>query len=203
MSSDSPTSSTTPSVLQGRKILVGVTGGIACYKVATLVSRLVQRGALVRVIMTESATRFVAPLTFQSLSGHAVLTGIWQSDDHPDSQHIGLARWADLYIIAPCTANTLAKLAHGLCDDMVSLTACALPREPKPTPVLLAPAMNSEMWANPITQQNLATVDQVLRYHIVGPETGWQACRTSGAGRMSEPQTILTAAELLLHSVTR
>ncbi len=198
MSSSATSSENNASNLHDRKILVGITGGIACYKVATLVSRLVQRGAMVRVIMTEAATHFVAPLTFQSLSGHTVLTGIWQSDDHPDSQHIGLARWADLYIIAPCTANTLAKLAHGLCDDLVSLTACALPREPKATPVLLAPAMNSEMWANPITQRNLTIVREVLQYQTVGPETGWQACRTSGAGRMSEPEAILAAVDKML-----
>lgn len=201
MTTGNPSSSQPgPSPVQGRKILMGLSGGIACYKVATLVSRLVQRGASVRVIMTQAATHFVTPLTFQSLSGHSVLTSLWQSDDHPDSQHIGLARWADLYIIAPCTANTLAKLACGLCDDLVSLTACALPREPKMAPVLLAPAMNAQMWDNPITQRNLAIVRELLQYQTIGPASGWQACRTSGVGRMSEPEAILTAAEKLLSS---
>jgi phosphopantothenoylcysteine decarboxylase/phosphopantothenate--cysteine ligase len=172
-------------------VIVALTGGIACYKVATVVSRLVQGGASVRVLMTEGATHFVAPLTFQALSGNPVITSIWQADDRPDSQHIGLARWCDLYILAPATADILAKLAAGICDDVVSLTACALPRT---TPVLLAPAMNAQMWENPITQRNLATVKQLLRYQTVGPETGWQACRTAGAGRMSEPEAILEAA---------
>jgi phosphopantothenoylcysteine decarboxylase/phosphopantothenate--cysteine ligase len=182
-------------VLTGCRIVVGLCGGIACYKVATLVSRLVQGGADVRVLMTESATRFVGPITFQSLSGNTVITGIWQADDRPDSQHVGVARWCDLLIIAPATANTIAKLAAGLCDDIVSLTACALPRG---TPVLLAPAMNAQMWENPVTQRNLATVKQVLGYHTVGPDEGWQACRTAGAGRMSEPEAILQAATEIL-----
>lgn len=177
--------------------MVAVTGGIACYKTAALVSRLVQAGADVRVIMSEAATRFVAPLTFQSLSGKTVLMSIWQSDDHPDSQHVGLARWCDLMIIAPATANILGKLAAGLTDDVVSLVASALPRA---TPLLVAPAMNADMWASPIVQRNLATVKQVLGYHTVGPDEGWQACRTTGPGRMSEPQAIMAAAAAVLHN---
>ncbi len=180
-----------------RKVVVAVTGGIACYKTAALVSRLVQAGADVRVIMSEAATRFVAPLTFQSLSGKTVLMSIWQSDDHPDSQHVGLARWCDLMIIAPATANILGKLAAGLTDDVVSLVASALPRA---TPLLVAPAMNADMWASPIVQRNLATVKQVLGYHTVGPDEGWQACRTTGPGRMSEPQAIMAAAAAVLHN---
>ena len=182
----------------GRKILVGVTGGIAAYKTATLVSRLVQAGALVRVLMTEAATHFVGPLTFQALSGRTVLTSVWQADDNPESQHVGVARWCDLMIIAPASADFLAKLAAGLTDDVVCLSASALPRSPKMTPVLLAPAMNAQMWENPITQRNLETVKQVLRYQTVGPDEGWQACRTRGAGRMSEPEAIFAAAKQLL-----
>ena len=174
-----------------RRVLVALTGGIACYKTATLVSALVQAGAEVRVLMTDAATKFVAPLTFQALSGHQVLTSIWQTDDRPDAQHVGLARWAELLIIAPATADIIAKLAAGICDDVVSLTACALPRQ---TPVLLAPAMNAQMWENPVTQRNLATLTDVLGYHTVGPDTGWQACRTTGPGRMSAPEAIRAAA---------
>lgn len=189
-----------PAAFAGRKILVGVTGGIACYKSAALVSRLVQAGATVRVIMTEAATRFVTPLTFQALSGQSVLTSIWQADDRPDSQHIGLARWCDLFLIAPASADILAKLAHGLTDDLISLTACALPRSPQRTPVLLAPAMNAQMWANPITQKNVATLKDVLGWQTVDPESGWQACRTAGEGRMSEPEAIFEAAQKILAS---
>ncbi len=187
-----------PSPVRGRRVLVGVSGGIAVYKTATLVSQLAQRGGEVRVLMTEAATRFVAPLTFQSLSGHKVLTSIWEADDRPDAQHIALARWADLLIIAPATANLIAKVAAGLCDDVVSLTVASLPRQPQPTPVLLAPAMNADMWQSPITARNLDTLRGLDGWRIVGPEEGWQACRTTGPGRMSEPDTLLEAAEQML-----
>lgn len=174
--------------LKGKKILIALSGGIACYKTATLVSRLVQRGAEVRVIMTDAATKFITPLTLQSLSGHPVLTSMWDHDDRPDSQHVGLARWCDVLCIAPCSADMIAKLAHGLTPDIVSLTASALPTD---TPLLIAPAMNADMWANPICQRNL----NLLREHLpnlkeVGPDVGWQACRTQGSGRMSEPDAI-------------
>lgn len=180
--------------LTGRKIVVGLSGGIACYKTAAVVSRLVQRGAAIRVLMTESATRFVGPLTFQSLSGQPVLTSIWQSDDHPDSQHIGIARWCDLMLIAPASADILARLAHGLADDVVSLAACALPSQ---TPLLLAPAMNADMWASPAVQRNVALLREDGR-QFIGPDEGWQACRTSGPGRMSEPDAIVAAVEQIL-----
>ncbi|MGB0767692.1 MAG: flavoprotein [Phycisphaeraceae bacterium] len=182
--------------LASRKVLVALSGGIACYKVATLVSRLVQADADVRVVMTEAATRFITPLTLQSLSGHPVLTSMWQHDDRPDSQHVGLARWCDAMCIAPCSADMIAKLAHGLTPDIVSLAASALPSS---TPLLLAPAMNADMWANPICQRNLS----LLREHLpnlreVGPDEGWQACRTRGGGRMSEPEAIRDAIQNLL-----
>jgi phosphopantothenoylcysteine decarboxylase len=178
-----------------RKVVVALTGGIACYKTATLVSRLVQQKATVQVLMTDAATRFVGPLTFQTLTGRPVVTSLWQPQEHHNSEHVGTARWADLVIVAPCTADMLAKVAAGLCDDVVSLTLAALPRA---TPVLLAPAMNAEMWTNPITQRNLRTIIESLGWHTVGPDEGWQACRTSGPGRMSEPEAILDAAARLL-----
>lgn len=178
-----------------QKVLLAVTGGIACYKSASLASQIVQAGSELRVLMTRSAVRFVAPLTFQTLSGRPVITSIWQPQESYDSEHVSVARWATLVVVAPCTANTLAKLATGLADDVVSLTLSALPRA---TPVLLAPAMNAQMWENPVTQRNLATVRDLLGYRVVGPEEGWQACRTVGLGRMSEPQAIFAAAEALL-----
>ncbi|MEM9883081.1 MAG: flavoprotein [Planctomycetota bacterium] len=181
-----PTESPPP--LDARRVLVGVTGGIAAYKTAALVSHLVQAGADVRVVMTDAAVRFVAPLTFQSLSGHPVLTSVWDHDDRPDSQHVGLARWCDLFVVAPCTADTLAKFAAGLTPDPVTLTASALPAE---IPLLLAPAMNADMWAHPVVQRNLTTLRDLLpNLHEVSPDSGWQACRTSGAGRMAQPETI-------------
>ncbi len=190
-----PDPNTQSNPLADRRILVGLTGGIACYKTASLVSRFVQAGAQVTVMMTEAATHFVAPLTFQTLSGRPVYTSMWQADENHDSQHIALARQCDLVVLAPATANIIAKLAHGICDDLVSTVICALPRK---TPVLVAPAMNAEMWANPITRGNVAKLHDPLGYHVVGPEEGWQACRTSGAGRMSEPDTIAEAAEQLM-----
>jgi phosphopantothenoylcysteine synthetase/decarboxylase len=183
-------------VLSSKRIVVAVTGGIAAYKTAALVSKLAQAGAAVTVLMTESATRFVGPLTFQSLSGRPVYTSQWQAEEDLSSQHIATARAAQLMVIAPCSANTLAKLAAGVCDNVVTTVACALPRA---TPVLLAPAMNAEMWENPITQRNLATVREVLGYKTVGPGEGWQACRTQGAGRMSEPEEILAEITRLFH----
>ena len=188
--------SASPESFQGKKIAVALTGGIACYKTAPVVSRLAQHGAEVRVMMTEAATRFITPLTLQSLSGHTVMTSIWQHDDRPDSQHIGLARWCELLLIAPCSADMLARIAHGLTPDIVSLVASALPAK---TPMLAAPAMNADMWANPVVQRNLDTLRELLpNFHEVGPGEGWQACRTRGAGRMSEPEEILAAAAACL-----
>jgi len=145
--------------------------------------------------MTDAAARFITPLTMESLSGHRVVQSIWQEADDPSSPHIELARWADAMIIAPASANILAKLASGLCDDIVCLVAAALP---KSTPVLLAPAMNAQMWEHAITQRNVATLDGLPGWSRIGPEHGWQACRTEGAGRMAEPDAIASAALELL-----
>ena len=187
--------------VKDRRIVVAVTGGIAAYKMCTVVSRLAQAGAEVSVIMTRSAAKFVTPLTFQTLSGRPVYTSQWQAEENHDSQHIGLARAADLMLIAPATANTIAKLAAGIADNLVLTVAMALPRKPRNpgapgapgAPVLLAPAMNAQMWEHPLTQRNLQTVREVLGYRTIGPAEGWQACRTSGPGRMSEPEEILAA----------
>jgi phosphopantothenoylcysteine decarboxylase/phosphopantothenate--cysteine ligase len=193
-----PKSSDDARPLDGRRVLVGLSGGIAAYKTAALVSRLTQRGADVRVVMTDAATRFITPLTLQSLSGHPVLTSLWDHDDRPDAQHVGLARWAELIVVAPATADLIAKLAAGLTPDLVTLTCCA---RPATTPLLLAPAMNADMWANPIVQRNLQTLRDLLpNLHEVGPEEGWQACRTSGAGRMAEAEAILEAVVERLES---
>jgi phosphopantothenoylcysteine decarboxylase/phosphopantothenate--cysteine ligase len=186
--------STTPPPLQGRKIAVALTGGIACYKTAALVSKLVQAGAAVRVLMTDAATHFITPLTLRSLSNHDVFTSIWQSSEEPSSPHVAVARWCDSLVIAPATADVIGRLAHGLADDVVTLVACALPRQ---IPVLIAPAMNADMWANPMVQKNLATLKDVLKYQVVGPQEGWQACRTLGPGRMSEPEEIFEAVKSL------
>ncbi|QQE11854.1 hypothetical protein JD969_20650 [Planctomycetota bacterium] len=175
--------------LEGRRVLVALTGGIACYKICTLVSKLVQNGADVRVMMTQSATQFVGETTFQSLSGHRVMTSLWDSAENPDAEHIGLARWCDLAIMAPASANSIAKLVHGMADNFVSTVMLAVPAS---TPILIAPAMNADMWENPATQRNMKLLDELYpNVQLSGPEEGWQACRAKGFGRMSEPEMIL------------
>lgn len=178
------------SIFAGKRIFVGVTGGIAAYKSCVVVSRLAQAGASVTVAMTESATRFVTPLTFQALSARPVYTSQWQHVESQDPQHIALATRTDAAVIAPCTMDCLARLATGRADDVVTLILSAIDRTT--TPVLLAPAMNSVMWAQPATQRN---VRQMMEdgYDLVGPGEGWQACRHVGTGRMSEPEEILAA----------
>lgn len=183
-----------PNVLRpfasGKRILVGVTGGIAAYKTCTIVSRLAQAGANVTVAMTEAATHFVTALTFQSLSGAPVYTSAWEHIESKDPQHIALAKGLDLAIVAPATMDCLAKLATGRTDDVVTLILSAVDR--RKTPVVLAPAMNDVMWSQPSTQRN---VKQLVEdgFYLIGPGEGWQACRTVGTGRMSEPEEILGA----------
>ena len=176
--------------LKGRRIIVGLSGGIACYKVANVVSALAQAGAEITVAMTDGATRFVATLTFQALSGRPVYTSQWEHVESNDPQHISLARAADLMLIAPCTMDMMAKLASGRTDDVVSLIAAAIDLQRQP--VLLAPSMNEVMWYQPSTRRNLAQL-QDDGFQIIQPEQGWQACRTVGVGRMAEPETLLAA----------
>jgi phosphopantothenoylcysteine decarboxylase/phosphopantothenate--cysteine ligase len=173
-------------------VLVCLSGGIACYKVATLVSRLAQAGAHVTVAMSPAATKFVAPLTFQALSARPVLTSPWDAtpgdDGLLDPQHIKVAQKAQLVVVAPCTMDCLARLAHGRGDEIVSLLLSAVDRTT--TPVLLCPSMNAAMWSQPATQRNVRQL-QSDGYKFEGPAEGWQACRTQGPGRMSEPDAIL------------
>jgi len=176
--------------VRGKSVVVGLTGGIACFKTAMVVSRLVQAGANVSVLMTDAATRFVTPLTFQALSGRPVYTNQWEHIESHDPQHIALARGADLMLIAPCTMDMMAKLATGRTDDVVSLVASAVDRTKQPC--LLAPSMNAVMWSQPATQRALRQLRED-GFEIIGPESGWQACRTEGIGRMSEPEEILAA----------
>lgn len=172
------------------KVLLGVSGGIACYKGCAVTSKLVQSGRDVTVIMTESATRFVTPVTFEALSGNHVYTSLWETGDFPHTAHIELARWADRVVIAPATANIIGKLANGLCDDLLTTVLTAVPHG---VPTHIAPAMNADMWANPIVQKNVATLRDTLGYEMIGPAEGWQACRTAGAGRMAEAEAIVAA----------
>lgn len=179
-----------PGWCDGRRIIVGVTGGIAAYKAAMLVSRLAQGGAQVTVAMTEAAARFVTPLTFQALSGRPVYTSAWEHIESHDPQHVALASSADAAVVAPCTMDCLSKLASGRTDDVVTLILSAVNRVR--TPVLLAPSMNAVMWEQASTRRNVRTLKSD-GFRIVGPGAGWQACRTIGTGRMSEPEEILAA----------
>lgn len=181
-----------PENLDKYELLICVTGGIAAYKVATVVSSLVQKKAAVTVAMTDSATKLIGPPTFRALTSRAVYTDLWAQEISADIEHISLADRADLAVVAPATANILAKMAAGIADDLVSTTLLAVEGS-----VLLAPAMNVRMWANPATQHNVEILKQ--RGHIlVGPESGWQACGHVGIGRMAEPQTIVRAIEEIL-----
>lgn len=172
-------------MLKGKKIVLGVTGGIAVYKAVDLVSKLRKEGADVRVVMTESAAKFVTPLTFKEISGNTVAVSMWAEDQEFHVEHIALADWADLMIIAPATANILAKAANGIADDLLSTVILA-----SKTPIVLCPAMNCQMYINPITQDNLKKLAN-YGFIIMQPATGYLACGTSGVGRLPEPAEII------------
>jgi len=178
--------------VKGRKIIVGVTGGIAAYKACTLVSLLVQAGAEVRVVMTGNAQRFVGPLTFQTLSQNRVITDLFITSEEWNSQHIVLARWADAVVVAPATAALMGKLVAGICDDVLTCTVLATE-----SPVLLAPAMNGNMWRHPAVQRNLGALTE-WGYHFVGPAEGRLAEGTIDVGRMSEPQEVFGALRAIM-----
>ena len=170
--------------LTGREIVLGVTGGIAAYKSAEVVSRLRHLGAEVHVIMTRNATEFVSPLTFQTLSANQVVTDTFQAPEYWNVEHVALAKRAEIFVIAPATANIMAKMACGIADDMLSTTVLATK-----APVLAAPAMNTGMWTAEATRANVKTLRErgVL---FIGPDSGMLACGDEGAGRMSEPEAI-------------
>lgn len=182
-------------LLKDKRILLGVTGGIAAYKSCTLVSHLTQVGAQVDVVLTEAATRFVAPLTFEALTGRPAYTGLWSTSDEglpTHIAHVGLAHAADILVIAPTTANTLAKLATGLADNLLTTLALAAR-----CPLLIAPTMDVGMWAHPATQANAATLRE-RGVHFAGPARGRMASGLEGEGRMIEPDEILGHIRLVL-----
>lgn len=171
-------------MVQGREIVVGVTGGIAAYKTAPLVSQLVQHGANVTVVMTAAAERFIAPATFAALTGRPVARALFDECQFPLGAHITLAERGELLVVAPASADFLAKAACGLADDLLSTLYLAFTR-----PVLVAPAMNTAMWEKPAVQRNITQLrsDGV---QFVEPGSGWLSCRQTGAGRMAEPDAI-------------
>jgi phosphopantothenoylcysteine decarboxylase/phosphopantothenate--cysteine ligase len=172
--------------LLGKNILLGVTGGIAAYKAAELVRQLTKAGAKVRVAMSEAATHFVTPVTFQALSGQPVVVDQWDASIPNNMAHIELSRQADVVLVAPASADFLAKVTHGLADDL--LTTLVLARA---CPLLVAPAMNKQMWDSPPTQRNVAQL-QADGVSVFGPDSGAQACGEVGEGRMLEPEDIVT-----------
>ncbi len=172
-------------MLKGKNVVLGVTGGIAAYKAADLASKLNKMGANVDVIMTKSATSFVTPLTFRSITGRPVVTDMFEEPAVVDIKHISLASKADIFIVAPATANILGKVACGICDDMLSTTIAATK-----SPVIFAPAMNTNMYENPIIQENIEKLKR-FGYLFVEPECGRLACGTEGKGRLAENQVII------------
>jgi len=175
--------------MNGRELVIGVTGGIAAYKTAALVSRLVQAGAGVSVVMTASAKQLVGSKTFEALTGRPVRSEVFGPGPHP---HIDVVENADLVCVAPATANFLAKAAHGLADDLLSTLILAAS-----APIVLAPAMNSRMWEKPVVARNLAQLRED-GFHIVDPDEGYLSCGVRGPGRMAEPETIHQAIVRLL-----
>ncbi|MGI6037886.1 MAG: bifunctional phosphopantothenoylcysteine decarboxylase/phosphopantothenate--cysteine ligase CoaBC [Limnochordia bacterium] len=178
--------------MQGKNVVLGITGGIAAYKGADLASRLIKLGAQVQVIMTRSATEFIGPATLREITGHHVITDMFEPPRQMNVQHISLARWAHIFIIAPATANIIGKFANGIADDMLSTTLLATE-----APILIAPAMNSRMYNNPIVQGNIRRLKE-LGCHFVGPAAGYLACGEEGIGRMVEPAEIIERAQGIL-----
>jgi len=174
------------------EIVVGVSGGIAAYKTAALVSDLVQSGIGVSVVMTRAATKFVGPATFRALTGRRVYTHVFDGQDFPLGPHIELARQTQLLCVAPATANFLAQAAGGFADDLLSTLLLSFTG-----PVIVAPAMNTEMWNKPAVQRNLEQL-RVDGLHIVDPKAGWLSCRQQGVGRMAEPEEIVQVIRKLL-----
>ena len=166
------------------EVLLGVTGSVAAYKSADLVSRLVKREIGVTVAMTQAAGRFIGRTTFEALTTRPVYDDQWIAREHFQGEHIGLAARADVYVVAPCSADMLGRLAGGLCDDLVSLLALTIE-----CPLLIAPAMNRAMWEKPSVQRNVAQLREDGAI-MIGPGDGWQSCRAVGTGRMSEPADI-------------
>lgn len=179
-------------MLKDKKIVLGVTGGIAAYKAADLVSRLKKSGAEVFVIMTDHASEFVMPLTFQTLSQNPVVSDMFDAPETWDVEHIALAKKADLFVIAPASANVIGKVAHGIADDMLTTTIMATQ-----APVLMAPAMNTRMYLNPIVQRNINLLKD-LGYFFADPVSGRLACADVGVGKMAEPQDIIERIRQLL-----
>ncbi len=184
--------------LSGRNVLLGVSGGIAAYKAVDLASKLTAAGANVRTVMTENACQLVGAKSFEAVTGSAVYISLWNSSEEHEINHISLTDWADIIVVVPATANIIGKAANGICDDLLSTVLCTGWAKP----ILLAPAMNNNMWSNPVVQRNVESIRR-MGYEIIGPAEGRLACGTEGMGRMSEPQDILEAVAKIASKVKR
>ena len=172
-------------MLTGKTIVLGVTGSIAAYKTAMLASMLVKQHAEVHVIMTRNATNFIAPMTFETLTGNKCIVDTFDRNFDFEVKHVSLAKKADLILVAPCTANVIGKMAGGICDDMLTTTLCATKAK-----ILIAPAMNTGMWENPIVQDNISKL-QKYGCHVITPVVGRLACGDTGSGKMPEPEVLM------------
>ena len=179
-------------MLKDKNIVIGMTGGIACYKVCELITHLVREGANVEVIMTKNATEFITPLTIETLSKHKVITDMFEKKSHVEVEHISLARKADLIVVVPATANIIGKVANGIADDMLSTTIMATPAK-----VVFAPAMNNEMYNNAIVQDNIAKLKD-YGYYFINPIDGNLACGYKAVGKLANKNTIIENIENLL-----
>ncbi|MCE5340272.1 MAG: phosphopantothenoylcysteine decarboxylase [Planctomycetaceae bacterium] len=178
------------STINGLKILLGVSGGVAVYKAVDLASKLTAAGAVVDTVMTDSACKFVLPKSFEAVTGRPVYTSMWENPQELEISHISLADSCQFVIVAPATANIIGKMANGICDDLLSTTLCACWQKK----ILFAPAMNEKMWTNPAVQKNVETLKK-MGAEIIGPEKGRLACKTVGIGRMTEPADIIKHLE--------
>ncbi|MHC4911492.1 MAG: flavoprotein [Planctomycetota bacterium] len=179
-------------------VLLGVSGGIAAYKAVDLAGKLTAAGAEVNTVMTENACRLIGPKSFEAITNSAVLASLWSPFEGHKISHITLVDWADIVVVAPATANIIGKLANGICDDLLSTVLCVCWAKP----VLLAPAMNDNMWNNPSVQRNVKRV-QEMGFELTGPQVGPLACGREGIGRMSEAQNILEAIEKTASKIKR
>jgi len=184
--------------IKNLNILLGVSGGIAAYKAVDLASKLAAAGAGVKTVMTENACRFVGPKSFEAVTGSAVFTSLWSKSEEHRIKHVSLVDWADIIVLAPATANIIGKIASGICDDLLSSTFCVCWQKP----ILLAPAMNGNMWHNPVVQRNLKILRE-MGFNSIGPTKGRLADGTIAEGRMSEPKDILEAIEKIASKIKR
>ena len=187
-----------PTHLSGLNVLLGVSGGIAAYKVVDLASKLTAAGAVVKTVMTKSACELVGPASFEAVTNSEVFTSLWHQSSKYKISHVQLEEWADIIVVAPATANIIGKVANGICDDLLSTVLCVCWQKPK----LLAPAMNDNMWNNPAVRRNVQQIGE-MGYKLMGPEKGRLASGKIAIGKMSEPEDILEAIGKIASQIKR